>query len=184
MKIFQVTLDFKLQDKPSWLDSFRKKFDKPYEYHITLKYPTYIKEEDINDLKEEVAAISDASSRFVVEFNGYFFDKTDTGEIIMVKAKQNEDLVKLQKEIIERLKKYGSEVKAFYQKFENNFRPHITIARKLDDNLLRDAKKELKEHISCTAEIDSLSLTIYNDTGASVNEKKENTLHYPLKRKF
>jgi hypothetical protein len=51
MKIFAVYSDVKLTRKPAWLDAFRARFDELYEYHITLKQPCFIQDEQIPGLK-------------------------------------------------------------------------------------------------------------------------------------
>lgn len=55
MKIFAVYSGLKLSKRPEWLDDFRKKYDDPYEYHIILKQPSYIKKEQQElDIKDKL----------------------------------------------------------------------------------------------------------------------------------
>ena len=91
MKVFYITLDFDLQKKPLWLDHFRELYDEPYDYHITLKYLTFIENKETAKLKRETQKIADESNPLVVVFNNYFFDKTSTGNLIMISAKHNEN---------------------------------------------------------------------------------------------
>ena len=36
-KIFSITVEMDLIVKPDWLEGFRKKYDYPYKYHLSLK---------------------------------------------------------------------------------------------------------------------------------------------------
>ena len=163
MKVFLLTLKFELEEKPKWLDGFRIKYDEPFNYHITLKYLTLIKKNDLPKIISEVNRIAKANKPLKLEFDKYFFDKTKTGNLIMVSAKHNKDIFRLQKMVVSELRVFGETVKSYYNDFENNFKPHISIARKLSNGVFQIAKDELKEQIYCKVEITKLALTVVDE---------------------
>ena len=109
MKVFLLTLEFELEGKPKWLDGFRIKYDEPLNYHITLKYPTFIKENDLQKLRSEVKRIAKANKPLKLEFDKYFFNKTKTGNLIMISAVHNRDLFRLQKMVVSELRLFGDD---------------------------------------------------------------------------
>jgi 2'-5' RNA ligase len=164
MKVFWVSLVFDLQKKPSWLDSFREVYDEPFDYHITLKYATYIENKETERLREKTKRIADETIPLVVLFDNYFFDKTTTGNLIMIAAQPNEELYILQEKVVSRLTVFGKNIKPYYQGFEEDFKPHITIARKLTENRFLEAKEQIRKPILCQTRITDLSLTIVKQT--------------------
>jgi len=181
MKVFLLTLEFELKEKPKWLDGFRIKYDEPFNYHITLKYPTLIKKNDLPKLRSEVKRIAKANKHLKLEFDKYFFDNTKTGNLIMVSAKHNKDIFRLQKMVVNELRVFGETWKSYYNDFECNFNPHITIARKLSYGVFQIAKNELKEQIYCKANITKLALTVF-DENHTVDDviNPKNTTYYNL----
>ena len=87
----------------------------------------------------------------------------------------------LQEKVVTRLKKFGKTVKPYYQDFEDNFKPHITIARKLSDKKLLKAKKQLRKPILCQTKITELSLKIMNQIDINTPHTLYEPLHYELK---
>ena len=182
MKVFHLTLEFDLEEKPEWIDSFRQKYGEPYSYHITLKYPTLIKEVDLPKLTKEVQSLAEVTKVLVAEFDKYFFDKTKNGNLIMVSAKHNEDLIRLQKLVMDRLSAYGKTKKPHYKDFEINFKPHIALARKLSDKNFLEARNQLKKQIYCKATITKLALTTVNEGYSSEDVvSPKNSLYFYLK---
>jgi 2'-5' RNA ligase len=100
----------------------------------------------------------------------------------MIEAKNNKELIKLQKEIKIKFSKYGKHISKEYEKFENNFKPHITIARYLNLKQLKIAKKEIQKDLFCEALIEKLVLTtVENDLFEEWSNPK-NKLSYSLKK--
>ena len=160
MKMFSLALEFELEEKPSWLDGFRIQYDGPFNYHLTLKHPTYIKESELPKLHREVRSIAQASKAMTLAFDQYFFNKTETGSLIMVLAKPHKDLLHLQAMVVGELRTFGETWKPYYDDFENNFKPHITIARNLSNGEFQKAKRALAEQIYCQAKITRLALRV------------------------
>lgn len=160
MAIFYVSFDFELTKKPKWLDDFRKKYDYPYPFHITLKLNTYTKKKDLQKIQETVTKIASKYKPLDITFNKITIDKTKTGYVIMINAQKNQQLLSLQSEIKSKLTKFGRNLKKYHKDFEDNFVPHITIARRLNKNELEVAKAELGKNIECKARLDRVFLVI------------------------
>jgi 2'-5' RNA ligase len=160
--ILVVVCDFKLNKKPKWLDNYRKKWDKPYSYHVTLKNPTNFSIKDIDKIKKDLKEISQKYNSFKVKFNKLYIGLASRGYCVMIKAEKNKELLKLQKDISKTLSKYGVPIKPLYSKFEKNFKPHITIARYLTKEQLKLAKTELKKNLNCETIIDKFTLKTVN----------------------
>ncbi|MDD4332859.1 MAG: 2'-5' RNA ligase family protein [Patescibacteria group bacterium] len=164
MKYFNVIVEFKLTKKPDWFDGFRKKYDKPFKFHISLKNGTKVKEKDINNLKEDIKIIAKNFRSIKLGFSKLWTsNKSSRGWCIMVKADKNPELLKLQKVISKNLAKYGDYVLPEYKDYEKKFKPHVTIGRHLTDEKIKEAKKEIGKNLYCEAEINSLTLMIVNN---------------------
>lgn len=158
-KIFSISSDFQLIKKPDWLDDFRKKYDQPYSYHVTLKTSTCFDHICVENLKGDLDAIAKKYHTIPVKFNELFISSAPKGKCIMIKAQKNKVLIKLQKEIVKKFSEYGSHITKEDERFEKNFVPHITIARHLSLEQLKIAKTELKKDLFCEALIKELVLT-------------------------
>jgi 2'-5' RNA ligase len=75
-QIFCNILQFKSYKKPVWFDEFRKKYDKPYRLHITLRSPCFVDDSNIDGLKEDVSNIFSTikikNHKLVIYFNQIF----------------------------------------------------------------------------------------------------------------
>ena len=87
-KIFSISSDFQLLKKPDWLDDFRKKFDQPYSYHVTLKTSTCFDNNRVENLKGDLDAIAKKYPIIPVKFNELFINSAPKGKCIMIKAKK------------------------------------------------------------------------------------------------
>ena len=182
MKYFNVTSVLKITKKPKWIDGFRKKYDKPYAFHLTFKTITKLKDEDVSRLKKEVAELAKQFNPQTLKFDGLDLNfKSVFGGSIMIMAKPNKEIARMQKIISKNLSAFGEHYLAHYQKFEKNFKPHLTIARRLSKEQMTKAKKELQKDLYCTAKIDSLQLTIVAKTEFSHYNDPRNKTFYKLK---
>lgn len=182
IKFFQISADFDLTKKPDWFDNFRLKYDLPYDYHITLKTTTNFKREDFDSLGRELKAILDKYKSFSVVFGELFISQAPSGWCIMIRAKHNEELFALQKEIAEEFSKYGDHTTKERASYEKDFNPHITIARHLDVEQLEKAKSELKEDLVCEALIDSITLRTVKEDTFEEWSNPENMMIYGFKK--
>jgi 2'-5' RNA ligase len=160
MKIFYVTADFTLDKKPDWLDAFRVKYDDPYDYHITLKQGTFFDETRLKEIEKIITDIVTTFSPIPVTFNDLFMNQTPSGHVIMIRAEKNPSLMKLQKELHEKLSPFGDITEEYYKSYEEDFDPHITIARHLTDEQLTEAKHEIGNDSICQTIISTLTLKV------------------------
>lgn len=177
-KLFQISADFTLSKKPAWLDAFRLKYDLPYDFHVTLKTTTYFSLTDEEEIKRMVKQISEKQEPFEIIFDKLYIGQAPSGWCIMIEAKPNDELIKLQKLISDSFSKYGDNISEDKTRFENEFRPHITIARHLTEDRLEQAKNELGTGLHCEATIDSLSLYVVDEDNFSQWSKPENGFIY------
>lgn len=162
MKIFYITIDFTLAEKPEWLSDFRQKYDDEYEpeFHITIKQATNFNKEDEIRLNQVLTETIIQFAPMTIEFDKLSYSSTDNGNVIMIMAKDNSQLNLLQSGLREKLDQFGDVIKSYYRDFETNFEPHITIARHLSDEQLELAKKELGENTPYIATVNTITLHI------------------------
>jgi 2'-5' RNA ligase len=167
MKIFAIYTNLILTKKPDWLDKFRQKYDKSYDFHITLKQPCFIEEEKVPGLRQQVSSFFNSTHtqnhKIEIIFDDVLTDKGDDGVTVMVRAQNNPALVSLQKDLRSFLKDYDNYVKPKYKSYEENFEPHITIARNLSEDQFGEALMFLNGNIQCEGEISRIILSILNE---------------------
>jgi 2'-5' RNA ligase len=184
MKIFAVYVNVELTKKPDWLDEFRKKYDQPYDFHVTLKQPCFINEEKVSQLKELVGMFFNkpkvAEGKLRLVFDEVKVDKSENGHSIMLKAKQGESLATIQKDLCATLANYSNYVDARTEAFEKHFEPHITIARNLSDDPFKEAMRYLKGEIECKGEIQEAVLSVVNKISPEEAMNPLNQTRYKL----
>lgn len=141
-KFFAIYANIKLTKKPEWLDGFRTKYDKPGDYHVTLKQHCFVEEGKISNIKQKTfdyfASQNIEGHKIELVFDDLAVDPKDDGTTIMLRAHDVPVLVNLQKGLCVALTEYNDYVKPIAQEWEQNFAPHITIA----SNLSMDQAKE------------------------------------------
>src|SRR3989338_6438432 len=170
MKIFVVTADIKLTKKPAWLDDFRHRYDKAYEYHITLKQPGLAEDEQVLDIKNKLNTfffnIQIPNHSIPLTFDTLKASKDDPNDIcLMINASNNEAIRNLHNQVISTLANYNNYYKPKYQTYEKNFEPHITIARNLNAQTFADASKVLEQDYTCAGVVNKVILTVVNNFG-------------------
>lgn len=181
MKQFLVTAELDLSQKPDWLDNFRKKYDEPYVFHITLKPGTLVQESDIPKLKKTIQGIIKNYNPLEIEFNNIVFsNNSPTGICIMIPAEENTELKKLQKNLLLSLSAFGELEKIHHKPFDENFWPHLTIGRRLSKNLADNAKKEIGQDSKCKARIFKIVLTIVENMNVEDLSKPRNKTIFNL----
>ena len=176
MKYFHISLGFKLKDRPAWLEDFPKEYDKPYPYHLTLKNETCIEDQDIPRLKKILEKIVKGYNPKELEmiFDKIDINETSKGHCIMVVARDDLDIRKLQLEIVRKLGIFGDNSSKEHKKFEENFTPHITIGRHLNDAQLLQAKKNLLNNIRFEIEPEKIVLAIVDRPILEERVKEQN----------
>lgn len=151
MKMFSINAKVNLTQKPSWLDDFRTKYDKPYEWHITLKQACIIQDDQVSIIKERLDKLfSDIKTGPIsITFDKLAVSKIPDHICIMIDAENIVEISKLQKNIFSVLGEYTQYYKEKYKTYEENFNPHITIGRSLNDQSYEMAMKDFKEDYAC-----------------------------------
>jgi 2'-5' RNA ligase len=181
MKIFVVTADIELTSRPEWLDDFRNRYDKPYRYHITLKQPCSVNEDQVEEIKDRLATLfskSRSSQKIDLKFDELKISPDAPGEICIMINSSNETVRKLQKKVVDALSQFANYYKPEYQTYEKQFEPHITIARDLDSQKLQEASKELEQDYTCEGKIGKVVLTVVGNFGPEeANDSKNQTIY-------
>lgn len=185
MKIFVVTADIELTEKPKWLDDFRKRYDKPYKSHVTLKQTSFAEESQIDDIKHRLnelfKTIDIPEHKIELEFNALNIDDKDPNDVcIMINAAENDRIKKLQHDVVLALSPYTHYYKPEYEGYEKNFKPHITIGRDLNSEQLLTAREELKQDYTCKGIITKAILIVVDNFGPEEAEDVTRQTIYPL----
>ena len=184
MKMFAILTNLKLTKKPEWLDEFREKYDKPYEFHNTLKQPRFIKEEDVPELKKRLQEFFEnlhtPNHKIELIFDEIVAGKDEEGTTIMLRAKNPVELITLQQKLRDFLVEYTNYVKPKYQSYEENFDPHITIARNISETQLKEANEYLKNDFTCEGVVEEIFLHVVNEDTPEESRNPENRTIYKL----
>lgn len=175
MKIFAVYSTLSFTKKPDWLDAFGDKYNYPYTYHVTLKQPTYIQEDEIINVKNILSDIF-SEPMFPERKIKIVFDKLVIGTPIMIVATEKGEIGILQNKIVIVLGNYNNFVKPESKNWEKDFKPHLTITTDLDGEKLEQAKRDLGKDVRCEATIEELVLVIAQDMTSS-EDSKEKTIY-------
>lgn len=183
MKIFAVYTNLKFVDKPAWLDDFRAKYDKPYEFHITLTQPRIIDEKDIDALKLTLSKYFSEGIRCVnLNFSQPYLDPQDeNGEGCIMLEARSEGIDNLQEHLSKLVsKKHTHFLKTKYTEYEKNFVPHITIGRGLSKGNFQKAASELPTIINVPCIVDEIILAIVQNHGPEERKDPNNLTFYRL----
>lgn len=183
MKIFAVYAKVELTQKPDWLDDFRAKYDEPYEYHVTLKQPCVIEEDLVSEIKAKLntffSNLKTPNHRILLTFDSLNVPMNVPDDIcIMINATKVDEIYKLQKSVLSTLTEYNSYLDIKYKAYEENFNPHITIGRKLNQQSYAMASKELKDNYICEGTITQVVLgVVQNDNPTEANDPNNQTVY-------
>lgn len=183
MKYFHISLGFEIEDRPMWLESFRAQYDKPYPYHVTLKNETSIEESEVSDLKSRLSALINEyqASELEMTFDQVEFNRTQKGFCIMVFAQEDRDVIDLRNDIFKQVEKFGDVVSDEHRRFDSDFRPHITIARHLNEGQLLQAKIDLPDKISFTIKPQKIVLSVVDKQDVKERLREENRNYFYFK---
>jgi 2'-5' RNA ligase len=185
MKIFAVYAKVKLTDPPAWLDSFRRKYDDPYDYHVTLKQPCRIDDSAVPEVKRKLSDLFGQMEPLRSEIR-LLFDTVcaDTdrpaGACIMINCYGAGRLHDLQQKIVAALAGYTDYVKVGSGRWETDFQPHITVARHLSPARYAAAMKELPESYQCEGIAAEVALTVVDNLEAEEATNPKNVTVYKL----
>ncbi len=185
MKIFVVYAKVELVEKPDWLDNFRSLYDKPYEFHVTLKQSSLVEDDKVADIKNKLdglfSKLNIPNHEIILTFNSLNVHKDALQDIcIMIDAEPNPEINKLQSNIIETLKDYKQYFKLKYEEYEKNFQPHITIGRELKQGDYEKASEKLTQDYTCKGVIKEVVLVVTQNKDVTEANNPNNQTIYKL----
>jgi len=187
---YAVYCRINLTPEPKWLLSFRAKYDKPYDFHLTLKQTAYIDEDQLTTIKQRVAKIVAAYASLeklpTLHFDKLVLDEYDDydhlGWIYLFSNQRSSVVDELQYSIRTALTEFSDYVNPASDEYEHDFKPHITIGRELNSRRYGLAVKELPPDLVCDGEISEVVVT-YNveEDGNEINRLVNNTVYeFPI----
>lgn len=186
-KIYAVYCRVILEPEPKWLQDFRLKYDEPYEFHLTLKQSAYIEEAQLEGIKKRVAGILaqlPAREPVKLRFDKLLLDEHDDedglGWIYLFCSQENKYLASLQKALRQELQEFSQYLNPFSAQYEQNFNPHITIARQLSSTQFKTAVSELPKDAACTGEVSEIILSCVNEVTPEESTNADNLTVYKL----
>ena len=185
MKIFAVYSKIELMEKPDWFDTFYAKYNKSIVYHVTLKQSCFLEEEKIQEVKERLsvffASMPVPEHEIILTFSDLVLDDSSSQEkTIMINAEPHPRVHELQRGILLALDRYKEYVYPESQLWEENFKPHITIASDISAACYEEALKELKPPYTCKGRIQDVSLIVVDRIAPEEADRSENQVVYPL----
>ena len=181
-KIMAVYCRVELVAEPNWLKGFREKYDEPFEFHLTLKQSVYIDQDQLSDVKSRVCSVFKGSSVpshvIKVTFDELVLDQHDQrdglGWVYLFSKSGSEVLNDLQVRIRNALQAFDDYVYTESKEYEENFKPHITIARGLNNKSFDEAIRVLGEDYRCEGMIKQIILSCVEKITVDESLKKEN----------
>jgi len=185
MKIFAVVAKVQLTQQPLWLEGFFRKHGTTFGHHVTLKQVCHLAEERVQDVKDRLEAyfrgLSVSGHKIELSFDDLVVDKDADGlETIMINAKESSAINELQLDVLACLKPYNDYVNQGTEKYEKDFKPHITIASNLDSAQYESVRAELGQEYHCKGVINEIYLIIADKPGAEEGAKPENQTVYRI----
>ena len=181
MKLFALYFRVALSDKPEWFDDFRKKYDDPYDLHVTVIQPRYIDQSRIDTLKQTVSTFLNthrlAEKEKVLEFSELAYGPEEDGAyVFMLHAPLSDGLLRFQKELKEAVGGFGEYVEKITEEYEVDFKPHITIGH-IPEADLKEVKLYFSAPYAVSGTLTELVLPVVKDTSiAEVTDPKNLTV--------
>ena len=180
-KIYAVWAKVKLIKKPNWLDSYRKKYNNLYEFHVTLKQPCFIDNSRLEDIKSKTSKVINQinlpNHKINVVFENIKADRDDKS--IMIMAEKDEKLIELQSKIRSALSAYKNYIEPALEEYENNFQPHLTITGDVGDKF-DEALNDVERDTKCVGEINEIILSCVKENTLEEAKNPKNLTIYQL----
>lgn len=179
MYIFAIITDLHIINLPSWYKEFTNKYLSRPIPHITLIQPRYIEEKAEHELIKKLTHDLKKYQKFLslkIQAKGFIPFDEHTGFMIQTPHKH---ILNLQKTIRKMIPK---ELELYFPpgiEYEQNFRPHLTMADLIPENEFTDiVKKYNLEELHFDVEVHSILFTLTKDFSNEENMSEEN--HYKI----
>lgn len=182
MKTIAIFCKVIIEPKLDWLDSFRAKYDEAYDYHITLKQACYVDESSVADIKAKLEQVLNSvqipNHQIEIEFDTLSANPVgNDGMCIMLNASDSPAIVGMQKQITTALAEYDNRRRPESKIWEENFKPHITIGRKLETAVSEKAISELPADYTVHGKVSEVILVVVDEyTPAEATNPKNMTI--------
>jgi len=180
MKIFALYSTVELFTKPSWFDSFRKKYYGSYDLHVTFKQSCFIKQNEIIKVKQKLEDYFSKTNRKSHEIKMIFNKLIVYDDVIMINSEYDPKITSLQKDLVNLLDEYTDFIEPELEEYQNNFQPHITIAMDLNNQQLIEAQNEIVGDIFCEGVIKDVTLSVVNEITPKETNNPDNKTLYKL----
>lgn len=185
MKIFALYSKVELTEKPDWFDAFYAKYNQSIAYHVTLKQPCYLEGARVEEVKQRLLKFFVSKPvpehEITLTFNELALDDSASeAKTIMLNAEHDPRIHKLQQGILSVLDDYRQHVYPESRSWEENFKPHITIASDISSARYEEALKELRRSYICKGLIRDVALIIVERMVPEEADRSENQQVYPL----
>ena len=177
MKIFALYLRLDLTIQPDWFDRIWKKYSSTSILHITLIQTRYIDDNQIEDLKKKVTKVIN-ETEFKPEDKRVIFDKTtvemedEKHSLFMWFIKRNQSIIELQRRLLDELKVYNNYCTEVTKEYEILFRPHITVADRIVDQV--EINNLISQGEKCEGVVKDLVLAIVKNRTIEESENSNN----------
>jgi 2'-5' RNA ligase len=185
MKIFAVYLRINLIIKPSWFDDVRSRYSSTSILHITLVQPRLVDDIKVPDIKNIVDNVIESTKFGAVDRKLNFVNPDmveDEGKyLLMSYIEGNESIIRLQKNLIEKLRAFNSYCSDITREYELNFRPHLSIADQIDQDSRVEVLTLVNKDIKLEGEIKDLVIAVVNEQTVTESEDPMNWITLDLK---
>lgn len=160
MSYLYISAPLSIVKKPKWVDEFRKKYDEPRLFHVSLKRAAKISKRDEKKVKQLAAEIAARNTAETLTFSKIFFGKSSSGHYIMIGIEPNKVVKKLLKDCYTTFLPYAKYVRPENAEHDKQMKTHLTIGRRLTPAQFKKAKAELPKKVKIIARLNSLSLAL------------------------
>lgn len=182
MKIFAVYSTLTILEQPSWLEDFKKRFHCPWDWHVTLKQPCFIEEEDVQIVKDRFADFvkQEQMRKKRLCFDEIYSSTEGDSRTIMLRMSLHPELHLFQKHLCEYLSDFTHYVSPEMQNYEEHFSPHVTIGETTTEAEYKDAMGYLSHGARCLSVTDSLVLSIVSDMSFEATLEPNTKIYFPF----
>lgn len=182
MKIFAVYSTLTILEQPTWLEDFKKRFHCPWDWHVTLKQPCFIEEEEVQIVKDRLADFVQQKQmlRQKLCFDEVYSSAEGTNHTIMLRMSHHPALHLFQKHLCEYLSDFTRYVSPEMKNYEEHFSPHVTIGETTTEEEYKDAMDYLSSEVRCVSVTDTLVLSVVSDMSFEATLEPNTKIHFPF----